>query len=231
MSFTLPTGKSPRFNPPPNWPAPPPGWTPPPGWAPDPSWPPPPERWQLWVDDPGTAGTPPPRPQRPTQDGKGHHQAKKKTKKKRMIIAGAGVAVVLSAIVISHAMTGSSSLADGPASASCKIGWTDLNDYLSPGGQVNFFATQSAANNWANQNDSDNSNVGPIFQFTVTANQTVNIAGVTVVYYNGSGTEISSTTANVGQTLTDGQSYTGYGLPYAAPAGTASCQVVEVDQN
>ncbi|GCE77652.1 DUF4352 domain-containing protein [Cellulomonas biazotea] len=42
---------SPRYNPPPNWPAPPAGWTPPPGWQPEPSWGPAPEGWQLWVDD------------------------------------------------------------------------------------------------------------------------------------------------------------------------------------
>ncbi|WP_172119967.1 hypothetical protein [Actinomyces faecalis] len=42
---------SPRFNPPPNWPAPPEGFVPPPGWQPDPSWGPVPEGWQLWVDE------------------------------------------------------------------------------------------------------------------------------------------------------------------------------------
>lgn len=42
---------SPRFNPPPNWPAPPDGWTPPPGWAPSTEWGPLPEGWTLWVDD------------------------------------------------------------------------------------------------------------------------------------------------------------------------------------
>jgi hypothetical protein len=55
MSFTLPPGKSVRFNPPPNWPAPQPGWTPPPGWVPDPSWPPPPEGWLLWTEHSATA--------------------------------------------------------------------------------------------------------------------------------------------------------------------------------
>jgi hypothetical protein len=78
---------------------------------------------------------------------------------------------------------------------------------LTPAGQ---FATQSAANNWANQND--DSLVGPgveqMSDLMITASQTVNIAGVTVVFYNGSGTEISSTTENVGQTRTGGQSYT-----------------------
>ena len=57
MSFPLPSGKSPRFNPPPNWPAPPPGWTPPPVWVPDPSWPPPPKGWQLWIADQGAPRT------------------------------------------------------------------------------------------------------------------------------------------------------------------------------
>jgi hypothetical protein len=56
MSFTLPPGRSFRFNPPPNWPAPPPGWTPPQGWMPDPSWPAPPYGWPLWTEDPGAPG-------------------------------------------------------------------------------------------------------------------------------------------------------------------------------
>jgi hypothetical protein len=47
-----------------------------------------------------------------------------------------------------------------------------------------------------------------MFDFTINASQTVNIASVTVVFYNGSATEISSTTENVGQTLTGGQGYT-----------------------
>lgn len=55
MSFTLPPGRSLRFNPPPNWPAPPPGWTPPPGWEPHPSWPAPPEGWQFWTEHRGIA--------------------------------------------------------------------------------------------------------------------------------------------------------------------------------
>jgi len=43
---------TPRFNPPPNWPAPPPGWQPPTDWKPDPSWPQPPYGWQLWINEP-----------------------------------------------------------------------------------------------------------------------------------------------------------------------------------
>ena len=42
---------SPRFNPPPNWPAPPDGWTPPPGWTPSVDWGPLPQGWALWVDE------------------------------------------------------------------------------------------------------------------------------------------------------------------------------------
>jgi hypothetical protein len=108
MSFMLPIGKSSRFNPPPNWPAPPPGWTPSPGWAPDPSWPPPPEGWQLWIDDPGSAGTPLPHPQQSDQDGNGRHAAKKT---KIIAWSGAAAVVLISVVVVSHATSGSSSLA------------------------------------------------------------------------------------------------------------------------
>lgn len=59
---------TPRFNPPPNWPAPPAGWTPPPDWRPDPSWPPPPAGWQLWVaDTEPDAPLPPPQPPGPAE--------------------------------------------------------------------------------------------------------------------------------------------------------------------
>jgi Domain of unknown function (DUF4041)/T5orf172 domain len=42
---------SPRFNPPPNWPAPPAGWVPPIDWQPDPNWAAPPYGWQLWITE------------------------------------------------------------------------------------------------------------------------------------------------------------------------------------
>jgi hypothetical protein len=63
--------------------------------------------------------------------------------------------------------------------------------------------------NWANQNGDSvvGTSIEPTFDLVTTARRTVNIAGVTVVFYNGSGTEISSTTENVGQTLTGGQRY------------------------
>jgi hypothetical protein len=47
--------KTPRFNPPPGWPAVPDGWAPPPEWQPDPAWPAPPAGWQLWVDETPTS--------------------------------------------------------------------------------------------------------------------------------------------------------------------------------
>ena len=93
MSFPLPPGKSPRFNPPPNWPAPPPGWTPPPGWAPDPSWPPPPGGWQLWIEDPDAAGTP--------GAGIGAGAGRSGRPPWRVIIAGAVVIGLIIAIVTS----------------------------------------------------------------------------------------------------------------------------------
>jgi hypothetical protein len=63
--------------------------------------------------------------------------------------------------------------------------------------------------NWANQNGDSvvGTSIELTFDLVTAARRTVNIAGVTVVFYNGSGTEISSTTENVGQTLTGGQSY------------------------
>lgn len=44
-----PAPRTPRFNPPPNWPPPPPGWTPTPDWKPDASWPAAPPGWDFWI--------------------------------------------------------------------------------------------------------------------------------------------------------------------------------------
>ena len=113
-----------------------------------------------------------------------------------------------------------------PSTSSCKILWADLNML----GRA--FTTHSAATGWANQNDPEASNVGPVYEFTVNANQTVNLGVATVVFYNGSGTKISSTTVSVRRTLTAGQSYTFNPVTYwqtsNAPDGSAACQVVGV---
>jgi hypothetical protein len=114
MSFPLPPGKSPRFNPPPNWPAPP-GWTPPPGWAPDPSWPPPPAGWQLWIADPGAAGTLP-------GAGMGAGARKSGRPPRWVIIAGA-VVVGLVIVGVTSGIPGSSggTSLSGGLSATCTL--------------------------------------------------------------------------------------------------------------
>jgi hypothetical protein len=133
---------------------------------------------------------------------------------------GIVLAAVMTLLGVSACSSGS------PSTSSCKILWADLNML------GRSFTTQSAATAWANQNDPEASNVGPVYEFTVNANQTVDVGVVTAAFYNGSGTEISRTTVKVGQTLTAGQSYTFNPVTYSetsnAPDGSATCQVVGV---
>jgi hypothetical protein len=141
------------------------------------------------------------------------------------LAAGLLVFVSVSTLVSACSSGGptSASSPGGPTSASCKVDWADLNM------DTKVFPTQSAANSWANQYD-PNSNVAPVYKFTVTANQTMNVAGVTVIFYNGSGTKINSTATSVNRTLTSGQSYASDPTSQSsdAPDGAASCKVVKV---
>lgn len=112
---------SPRFNPPPNWPAAPAGWTPPPGWAPDPSWGPVPQGWALWVED--HAGIQPTMPVHPAGPATalpvvdqfaGQPQEQKSWIKRHKVLAGAGALV---ALVVVIAALGGGGDDDEPASA------------------------------------------------------------------------------------------------------------------
>ena len=127
--------------------------------------------------------------------------------------------------------------------SSCKLGWGD-------GDASTFFASKSAANTAATnltnagaaqvkqeqQEGMPNSgtwaqySASPASEFSITLTATAVVQSFTVAYYNSSGSEISTGTANLvsgPSELTAGQTATF--MDDNAPSGAASCQVIGSD--